>query len=153
MAVAAVSVGLFKDVVVAVAAFDHVSTEQSRKTTSTTTTITNVLSSPFELQFSGSISAFPSQSCLGNVAPCAHVASPTLATVYKSCAVLSCAARISSYGCIRVTSCCEHQRGVIFKPAWSCRRALLDHLRTQFGAVNAISRLASLHPESHFRER
>lgn len=62
------------------------------------------------------------------------------------------AARISSYGCVRVTSCCEHQRGVIFKLAWSCRHAFLDHLRTQLGAVNAVSRLASLHPRSHFRE-
>lgn len=76
----------------------------------------------------------------------------TLATVYKSCAVLSCAAEISSCGCIRVTSC-SVQRGVIFKLAWSCRGAVLDHLRTQFGAVNAISRLDSLHPGSLFQER
>lgn len=62
----------------------------------------------------------------------------TLATVYKSCAVSSCAAQIPSCGCIRVTSCSE-QRGVIFKLAWSCRGAVLDHLRTQFRAVNAIS--------------
>lgn len=82
-----------------------------------------------------------------------HVMLPqTLATVYKSCAVLSCAAQSSSCGCIRVTSCSE-QRGVIFKLAWSCRGAVLDHLRTQFGAVSAISRLDSLHPGSPFQER
>lgn len=84
------------------------------------------------------------QSCLQTVAAYAHVASQRW---QQSINVERClvAVRISSYGCIRVTSCCEHQRNVISKLAWSCRRAFLDRWRAQLEAVDAIWSLASLH--------